>query len=65
MRDTTTTTAWLFVRGKAVPDKAGELLAILVQPARFSPGICPDCWREVVVPQMREAGIDEPEKETL
>ncbi|MEO8758612.1 MAG: insulinase family protein [Devosia sp.] len=29
MRDTKTTTAWLFVRGKAVPDKAEELLSIL------------------------------------
>lgn len=29
MRDTTSTTAWLFVRGKAVPDKMGELLAIV------------------------------------
>ncbi|HEX4296687.1 MAG TPA: peptidase M16, partial [Devosia sp.] len=29
MRDTHTTTAWLFIRGKAVPDKAGELLAII------------------------------------
>ena len=29
MRDGKTTAAWLFVRGKAVPDKAGELLAII------------------------------------
>jgi len=29
MRDTKTTSAWLFVRGKAVPDKAPELLAII------------------------------------
>ena len=29
MRDTTTTTAWLFVRSKAVPDKTDDLLAIL------------------------------------
>ena len=29
MRDTKSTTAWLFVRGKAVPDKAQELLAII------------------------------------
>ena len=24
---------------------------------KFSHGICPDCWRDVVQPQMREAGI--------
>jgi len=29
MRDTRTTSAWFFIRGKAVPDKAGELLAII------------------------------------
>ncbi|MEO6012912.1 MAG: insulinase family protein [Devosia sp.] len=29
MRDTTSIAAWLFVRGKAVPDKIGELLAII------------------------------------
>jgi hypothetical protein len=29
MRDTRTTTAWLFIRGKAVPDKAPELLSII------------------------------------
>ena len=29
MRDTTTTSAWLFVRGKAVPGKARELLSII------------------------------------
>lgn len=29
MRDTRTTTAWFFVRGKAVPDKAAELLSII------------------------------------
>ncbi|HWA45178.1 MAG TPA: insulinase family protein [Hypericibacter adhaerens] len=29
MRDTATTSAWLFLRGKAVPAKAGELLGIL------------------------------------
>ncbi len=29
MRDTKSTAAWLFVRGKAVPDKAPELLAII------------------------------------
>jgi Zn-dependent M16 (insulinase) family peptidase len=29
MRDTKTTTAWLFIRGKAVPEKAAELLAII------------------------------------
>src|SRR3569833_3987715 len=29
MRDTKTTAAWFFVRGKAVPDKAAELLAII------------------------------------
>src|SRR3569833_3929071 len=29
MRDTKTTTAWLFIRGKAVPEKAPELLSII------------------------------------
>ncbi|MEQ1768299.1 MAG: insulinase family protein [Devosia sp.] len=29
MRDGQTPAAWLFIRGKAVPDKAGELLAII------------------------------------
>src|SRR3569623_238570 len=29
MRDTKTTTAWFFVRGKAVPDKAPELLSLI------------------------------------
>ena len=29
MRDTKTTAAWFFVRGKAVPDKAHELLSII------------------------------------
>jgi Zn-dependent M16 (insulinase) family peptidase len=29
MRDTTSIAAWLFVRGKAVPDKADELLSII------------------------------------
>ena len=24
---------------------------------KFSHGICPDCWRDVVQPQLREAGI--------
>ena len=28
--------------------------------ARFSHGICPDCWRKVVGPQLREAGLGQP-----
>ena len=27
---------------------------------RFSHGICPDCWRDVVGPQLRDAGVTEP-----
>ncbi len=27
---------------------------------KFSHGICPDCWRNVVRPQLRDAGVAEP-----
>jgi hypothetical protein len=35
-----------------------ELFFAQQQGARFSHGICPDCYQRVMAPQLRELGID-------